>query len=143
MFNRRSNVLDSILSSAPNNILEKALAASVLRQKTISNNISNVNTPGFKKSEVSFEDKLQGAVDQSLLPLIRTNVKHLLAGGVSSTLEPSVTIDNTSSMRLDGNNVDIDKEMASLAKNSIYYNSVAQQIGKNYNLLLSAIKEGK
>jgi len=136
-------VLDSILSSAPNNILEKALSASVLRQKTISNNIANVNTPGFKKSEVSFEDKLQTAVNQSLLPLTRTNDKHLLAGGVSGALEPTVTVDNNTSMRLDGNNVDIDKEMAGLAKNNIYYSAVAQQLGKHYNLLLSAIKEGK
>jgi flagellar basal-body rod protein FlgB len=136
-------VLDSILSSAPSNILEKALASSALRQKTISNNIANVNTPGYKKSDVLFEDKLQAAMDQSLLPLARTHTNHLQAGQVSGELEPSIVVDNTSSMRLDGNNVDIDKEMAGLAKNSIYYNAVAQQLSKHYSMLLSAIREGK
>lgn len=136
-------MLDSILSSAPSNILEKALAASALRQKTISNNIANVNTPGYKKSDVLFEDKLQTAMNQSLLPLTRTNTNHLPAGQISSELEPSIVVDNTSSMRLDGNNVDIDKEMAGLAKNSIYYNAVAQQLSKQYSMLLSAIREGK
>jgi flagellar basal-body rod protein FlgB len=135
-------VLDSILSAAPTNILEKALASSALRQKTISNNIANVNTPGFKKSDVLFEDKLQAAMDQSLIPLTRTNANHL-PSGATGDLEPSVVVDSTSSMRLDGNNVDIDKEMASLAKNSIYYDAVAQQLSKHYGLLLSAIKEGK
>lgn len=136
-------MLESILSSAPSNILEKALAASALRQKMISNNIANVNTPGFKKSEVLFEDKLQEAMSQTQLPLVRTHDNHLDATNSSSNLTPSVMVDNTTSMRLDGNNVDIDKEMATLAKNSIYYNSVAQQLGKNYSMLLSAIKEGK
>lgn len=136
-------MLDSILSAAPTNILEKALASSALRQKIISNNIANVNTPGFKKSDVLFEDQLQAAMDTSMLPLARTNANHLSSGGVSGALEPSVVVDNTSSMRLDGNNVDIDKEMASLAKNSIYYNAVAQQLGKYYGMLSSAVKEGK
>ncbi len=136
-------MIDSILSSAPSNILEKALASSALRQKVISNNIANVNTPGFKKSEVSFENKLQAAMSQTQLQLVRTNENHLDAADSSADLNPSVLVDNTTSMRLDGNNVDIDKEMASLAKNSIYYNAVAQQLGKNYSMLLSAIKEGK
>lgn len=136
-------MLDSILSSQSDSILEKALASSALRQKIISNNIANVNTPGFKKSEVLFEDTLQAAMNQTKLPLTRTHGNHLTAVNSSDNLNPSVVVDNTTSMRLDGNNVDIDKEMASLAKNSIYYNSVAQQLGKQYNLLLSAIKEGK
>lgn len=136
-------MLDSILSSVPCNVLQKALSSSALRQKVISNNIANVNTPGYKKSEVLFENKLQDALNQTGLPLVRTHEKHLDAENDRSNLEPSVVTDNTTSMRLDGNNVDIDKEMAGLAKNSIYYSAVAQQIGKHYNMLLSAIKEGK
>ncbi len=136
-------MLDAILSSSPGNILEKALAASALRQKTISNNIANVNTPGFKKSSVLFEENLQAAMNQTQLPLVRTHENHLAAGQFTGNMEPSVVLDNTTSMRVDGNNVDVDKEMAGLAKNSIYYSAVAQQLNKYYTGLLSAIREGK
>jgi flagellar basal-body rod protein FlgB len=136
-------VLESILSSAPASILEKALSSSALRQQVISNNIANVNTPGFKKSTVSFEDKLQGAINQIQLPLTRTHQNHLDAGRFDGSMKPSVVVDNTTSMRVDGNNVDVDKEMASLAKNSIYYSAVAQQMNKYYGILKSAIREGK
>ncbi|MBU2702019.1 flagellar basal-body rod protein FlgB [Sporomusaceae bacterium BoRhaA] len=136
-------MLDSILSSAPANILEKALSSSALRQQVISNNIANVNTPGFKRSTVSFEDKLQQAMNQTQLPLVRTHQNHLAAEKFEGSMEPSVVVDNTTSMRVDGNNVDIDKEMASLAKNSIYYSAVAQQMNKYYGILKSAIREGK
>lgn len=136
-------MLDSILSSAPASILEKALSSSALRQKVISNNIANVNTPGFKKSTVPFEDRLQAAISQTQLPLVQTHQNHLAAGRSGGSMAPSVVVDNTTSMRVDGNNVDIDKEMASLAKNSIYYSAVAQQMNKYYGILKSAIKEGK
>ncbi|MDU2066191.1 MAG: flagellar basal body rod protein FlgB [Sporomusaceae bacterium] len=136
-------MLDSMLSASSAGLLEKALSASALRQKVISNNIVNVNTPGFKRSEVIFEDKLQQAIGgPKLLSLVRTHGAHL-SGTREVSTDPAVVVDKDTSMRLDGNNVDIDKEMAGLAKNSIYYNSVAQQLSKKYSTLVSAIKEGK
>jgi flagellar basal-body rod protein FlgB len=132
------------LFSPQMSILEQSLYASSLRHKVISNNIANVNTPGFKKSEVAFEDLLQAQLDgkETSLPLARTNSRHL-SGGNGTSLAPRVNTIGTTSFRTDDNNVDIDIEMADLAKNNIYYNAVAQQLSRQLSNLKSAIREGR
>lgn len=65
-------MLRQLLGSSQVSVLEQALSAASLRQKVISNNIANVNTPGFKKSNVIFEDLLQEAINGEKLQLTRT-----------------------------------------------------------------------
>jgi len=134
-------VVNSILSTPQESVLESALSAASLRHKVISNNIANVNTPGFKRSDVVFEDKLAEAMGQSSALLSRTNSRHLSASQDDFT--PSIVTDSSTSMRSDGNNVDIDSEMANLAKNNIFYEAVATVLSKYFSTLNSAIKEGK
>lgn len=127
---------------------EKQLDASALRQKVISNNISNVNTPGFKKSDVTFEEKLNQAMnlDGSKLGLVATNEKHFaFRTGRSSvgSVEPEIVTDGSTSMRQDENNVDIDIEMANLAKNNISYQTMTRLIGTKFGMISSAISEGR
>ena len=140
MFNR-------IFDSAPGNLLEKALKGSSLRHKVISNNIVNINTPGYKRMEVSFESELAAAAagnvasERTSVAMTRTHAKHLLP-----TAEPIVssrirTVDDTS-LRTDGNNVDVDAEMAAMTKNQIYYSAIAQRINGYYTNIKSAIKGG-
>ena len=135
-------MLNSLLQSTQVSILEKALSAASLRHKVISNNIANVNTPKFKKSEVSFEDQLEVALNANNTSIARTHERHLpLKTGLN--VEPTVNTITTTSLRSDGNNVDIDSEMASLSKNSIYYDAVAQQLNKYFSGIKSAINEGR
>lgn len=135
-------MLNSIVSSPRVAVLEQALSASSLRQKVISNNIANVNTPAYKKGEVLFEDMLQGVMKGGKMPMLQTNVRHLALqqAGIPS---PKVNVVGNTSIRVDGNNVDIDVEMAQLAKNSIYYNAVAQQLSNYFSGIKSVIKEGR
>lgn len=135
-------MIQSITGSAQAYILEKALSASSLRQKTISNNIANVNTPKFKRSEVLFEDILQQKMSGSQqLDLAKTNEKHISTQ--SQALAPTMRMVADNSFRTDGNNVDIDIEMANMAKNSIYYDALAQQLSRYFTTLKSVIKEGR
>lgn len=136
-------MLNSLLKSTQLSVLEKALSAASLRHKVISNNIANVNTPNFKKSEVSFEDQLKLAMDVKKPQISRTHARHLPISSTGINVEPKINMINTTSFRSDGNNVDIDTEMASLAKNSIYYDAVAQQIGKYFTGIKSAINGGR
>lgn len=139
-------MLNSIVSPTYAATLEQALAASSLRHKVISNNVANVNTPGFKKSEVVFESLLQRALDGgdgNTLPLVKTHEKHLPVTSSGEMITPVVNMIGTTSMRTDENNVDVDIEMAEMAKNNIYYNAVAQQIGKYYTGIKSVINGGK
>jgi len=135
-------VVKSILSSPQESVLEQALGAAALRHKVIANNIANVNTPGFKKSDVVFEDKLAEAMSGKKATLARTHAKHL-PGRQGGSFDPAIITDKTTSLRTDGNNVDIDAEMANVAKNTIYYDAVAQQLGRYFTNLKSAISGGR
>jgi flagellar basal-body rod protein FlgB len=135
-------MFDKIFSSTE--YLEKGLDASWTRNEVITNNIANVDTVGFKRSEVEFESVFQAALEGSSFSAKRTREGHLYTG--SSDLDSvSATIieDNSTSMRLDGNNVDIDYESAELAKNNIYYNTLIQKLTSEFTRLRMAIKEGE
>ncbi|PKM49892.1 MAG: flagellar basal body rod protein FlgB [Firmicutes bacterium HGW-Firmicutes-7] len=108
------------------NVLAKALDASWLKSEAISNNIANVDTPGYKRSDVVFESYLQQALDS----------KGRIKQGSLSRVSPKVIKDNTNlSYRIDGNNVDIDTEMAYMAQNQIKYNTLISQVNYNFNRL--------
>lgn len=103
-----------------------------MRQEVISNNIANVNTPNFKRSDVVFETLLAKELglgeDKNKLKMVRTRDKHL-PQAMTGKAQAGIQLDDTTTMRVDGNNVDIDFEMADLAKNQIYYNAMAKKIG--------------
>ena len=71
---------ETVFEKSPIPVLVKSLDASMLRSRTIANNIANVNTPGYQRVEVSFEDELRKALDQGQLSGMQTNDKHLPLG---------------------------------------------------------------
>ncbi|MCC3357479.1 flagellar basal body rod protein FlgB [Bacillus sp. REN16] len=120
--------------------LEKALDYSALRQKVISDNIANVDTPNYKAQDVSFKNLLSNEMN-SQLRANRTNEKHFEF--TSSKRSNSLFITkNDTAFNHNGNNVDIDKEMALLAENQIYYNAVTERISGKFNTLNTVIKGG-
>jgi len=134
-------VFNRILGDTTAGMMEKALAGSSLRHKVIGNNIANVNTPGFKRSEVSFENELATASKgEEPTGLTRTHAKHLAPK--SQVVSPNVTAVTNTSLRTDGNNVDIDAEMAAMTKNNLLYNALVQRLGNYYTNIKSAIKGG-
>ena len=124
-------------------LMSKALDVSELRNEVISNNIANVDTPGFKRSDVNFESILNDAINSNKLAGFVTDKNHIPINSASiENIEPQIVQDNSTSMRLDGNNVDIDVEMSNLAKNQLYYDALAQRVSGELNSLLTAIKDG-
>jgi flagellar basal-body rod protein FlgB len=123
--------------------LEKGLNAAVLRQEVLANNIANVETPGFKKSIVVFEEVLQKTRQKQQLNsvLLKTNDRHL--PWEFKLPEPKVVTLASTSMRNDFNNVDIDQEMALLAKNSIYFQALTEQIHRIFSGLKTVINGGR
>lgn len=121
-------------------ILEKALDAAWMRNEAISNNIANVNTPGYKKSYVKFEELLTDAADKFQISGIKKDGRFLPIGKDSKvSAAPEIAQENFTSMRRDGNNVDIDVEMAELAKNSIKYNALIAQMSKEFSKIKMVI----
>jgi flagellar basal-body rod protein FlgB len=91
-------------------LLKKSLDASVERGRIIANNIANVNTKEYKRHYVTFEENLQES--KSKIELDATNAKHISKKVEYAEVE--VKRDESTSMRKDGNNVDIDNEMTTL-----------------------------
>lgn len=137
-------VIDNIVGSKNLQILEKSLDAASLRHTVIANNLANVDTPGFKATKVLFEDQLKKALDRNQLIAGKlTRPGHIPFENFDyRQVTPKAIEDKTTVMRNDGNNVDIDAEMAILAKNTLYYNTLAQQIAGKFSTLKNVIKEG-
>lgn len=111
------------------NVLEKACDASWTRNSVISNNIANVDTPGYKRKDVQFEDYLMNEIGY-------TNSLDDEVANADLDALTATTYTEYAGMdyRIDGNNVDIDTESAELAKNQIKYytmlDSVSQEFGR-------------
>ncbi len=122
--------------------LQKGLNTTWLRNEVISNNIANADTPGFKVSEVEFEDILVSAISSSDVELKTTREGHITKSVDLSDAEPVVTQVENTSYRSDENNVDIEAEMVSLAQNSLQYYTLVNKINSEFNKLNMAIKGG-
>lgn len=126
-------------SSQVYDLLKKGLDASSMRSKAISNNIANINTKGYKKYLVSFEENLQQSIDH--INLKTTESKHINDGAEPG--EVKLEQDLSSSMREDGNNVDIDNEMANQAANNLMYNALITQVNSKIALQRYIVNEGR
>ncbi len=121
--------------------LEAALSYSALKQKVIAQNIANADTPNYKAKDVRFQTAFQNSVN-TIIEAKRTDYRHL----PFSNRPPApgiVTTKRHLSYHHNGNSVDVDKEMADLATNQIYYYSVADLLGGKFQSLHSAIRGGK
>lgn len=129
-----------IFSTLTVQTITKVLDATALNQTIISNNIANVNTPGYKRSEVAFRDQLKRALSQSDVSLSRTHASHLPVAINVSQVEPKVEIDSEAAMRWDGNNVDVEREMAKLSHNSMEYNMFSTLLRRSFDGLRRVIE---
>lgn len=134
-------MIEKLVFSDTARMMEKALDAAALRNTVIANNLANVDTPGYKRSEVRFEEELAKALsDSGGITGKRTRAEHIPIGKrPAAEVSPRVELQKDTSMRNDGNNVDIDREMAALAKNTILYNALAQEISGEFQKLKSVI----
>ncbi len=113
------------------NTLTRLLTASEQRQQVLSHNIANVNTPGYRRLELDFENALadeirRGGSDASS----------------STAAEPAVRQTQGLPMRADGNNVDIDQEIGQLTKNALMQQTYLQLMSTDMNQMRRAMEGG-
>jgi flagellar basal-body rod protein FlgB len=113
------------LSGAGFEILTQVMNAASLRHRVISQNIANVNTPGYRRLEVKFEDAMAQALAHS-------------SGGPPPIVKPQVVIAD-GPQRVDGNTVDIDNEMGDLARNALLFEAAAQIVTSRISSYKAAI----
>ncbi|RCW47698.1 MULTISPECIES: flagellar basal body rod protein FlgB [unclassified Halanaerobium] len=132
-------------------LITAALDGASRRGELIANNIANATTPGYKRQDINFQQVLKrqmnGSQNGTRLRLDTTDKNHISAPGVknndsfkkSSFLEKS---NKNGSYRNDKNNVDIDVEVAEMAKNSIYYNVLTRRAAARFSTLNQVIEKG-
>ena len=126
-------------------ILQRTMSASLLRQEVIADNIANADTPHFKRSDIAFESELWRALksyDPHPFPAALTHKRHIHFYRPKDyrQVNPVVHLDYTTSYRNDGNNVDIEKEMVDAKETTLRYMAMAQRISDNFRLLSIVIR---
>lgn len=135
-------------------LLKSGLKASNLRAKTIANNMANINTKNYKKFSVVFEENLKNESDSGFKMrttndnhyttnssnLKRTKDSHLSDDENTYGNDIRIQQDNSTSMRTDGNNVDLEIEKVNQAANTLKYNALITSINNKFNNLKTVIK---
>jgi len=118
-------ILDSLFGPHLDN-LQNALSRTTQRQALLTNNLANVNTPGYKREDMDFDITLKEEMDKpDLNPLL-----------------PSANADQGSE-RLDGNSVNLEKEVASITETELRYETLTQMTSDYFSQLKNVIREGK
>lgn len=119
------------------NVLDKAADASWLRNEAISNNIANVDTPGYKRQDVAFESELEKALGKNRYKSMDEKVADIKTSRLVG--QPYTDYSNYS-YRLDGNNVDIENENVYLAENQLKYQGLLTSITQEFTNLQTVMK---
>lgn len=119
------------------NVLDRAADAAWQRNEAISNNIANVDTPGYKRQDVAFESVLQQALGNNRYESMDDKVANVDL----SRLRGRAYLDYANySYRLDGNNVDIENENVMLAENQLKYQGLISSINQEFTNLKIVMK---
>ena len=104
--------------------LEAAMRGSSLRQTLLTDNLANVNTPGYQRKDVDFHATLQDA---------------LASGQPLDQVSFTPTVDSSRTVRADGSGIDADQESADLAENALEYQALVQVAGTRTTILQVAM----
>ena len=140
-----NNLVGGIFSFA-DRVKMESLNQRLTRNKVVTGNIANAETPGFRALGYDFEKQLQAIADDSQpFPMKATDPKHYISNHVRSdgTMEPDVHIRPTESVSHDGNTVDVDGEMSKLAKNQILYRATVDLLNRKVGIIRYAITGGR
>ena len=129
-------------------LLERGLNTAVLKRKVTADNLANVDVPHFKRSEVTFEANLKRAIESehsqkmNAVPTQITNEKHFefFKPLNYKDVTANVNIDYLTSMRADGNNIDMEKEITDASHNQMTYSILAERLNQNYKLLNTVMR---
>ncbi len=123
-------ILDNLFGPHTRN-LERALNRTSQRHGVVTNNLANVNVPGYKRRDVDFAISLEQAENQS--------------GSRIQALQSRLSGPNAGagSVRIDGNSVDLESEVMAIAESELRYQTLTEMTNRYFTGLKSVIREGK
>ena len=126
-------------ASSISNKLYEQLNFRAEKQKVISSNIANINTPNYKTKELVFEDELNSQTNT--LKMKQTNSKHISSlDNNLSNINPKLLDVKGLQEQNDGNNVNLDSQMSEMSKNKILYDAIQSSIRRDSKLFRSVIE---
>ncbi|MGV3617560.1 MAG: flagellar basal body rod protein FlgB [Fimbriimonas sp.] len=102
--------------------LQNSLGRTSQRQGLLTNNLANINVPGYKRQDVDFGIALQNEMDRGLNGAVR---------------------EDKGSIRVDGSSVDLEKEVFAMAETDLRYQLLTDMTSKYFSGLKNVIKEGR
>lgn len=105
---------DSIIA-----LIDAGIKAEGLRQKAIANNVANLETPGYRRIDVKFEEILAKSLDSS---------EPINLSGI----EPQVYQPKKTTVKSNGNDVSLENEVGAMIKNSLRYQTYIRLLSKRY-----------
>ncbi|MDV6236178.1 flagellar basal body rod protein FlgB [Leptospira ellisii] len=129
-------------------LLERGMNNSVFKRKVISDNIANADVPHFKRSEVIFESMIKRAIESEKIEAAKTvptqisDERHIQFFKPLDyrTVQPKANIDYLTTMRADGNNVDVEKEVVEASNSQMQYMMMSERINQNYRDLKQVMR---
>jgi flagellar basal-body rod protein FlgB len=119
--------------------IENGISYASQKQQTIAQNIANVDTPNYKSKTVTRTSEFRDLLHNEL-EAYQTDSKHIPFFDSSQRV---ITQQGSTSYQANGNNVDMDKEMADMAENQIYYEALVDRLNGKFNSLQTVIRGGK
>ncbi|MDB5817877.1 MAG: flgB [Rhizobacter sp.] len=119
----------------------QALSLRSERQRLIASNIANADTPGYVARDFKFADALNAATGNTSAAstLATTTAGHISTTAFAASTGANMLYASPAQTNLDSNTVDMDRERATFADNSIRYEATLRFINGNVRSLMSAI----
>ncbi len=125
---------DRIVFDKTLQMIEDRLNLSSMTQKLTASNLANINTPGYRARELTFENALRESLEEHVLQMVRSNGSHLAPDEPLEAMRSPEIVETGP--------VDLDTEMVALTKNSIEYQQMVGILNKKFTMLKTAITEG-
>ena len=126
-------------------LLHRSLDFRAKRNSLLSGNIANIETPGYKAKDLVFERSLNRAMKANLPgPLNVTNSRHFDGRQILPLhlVKPEVIRTSNPVGNVDGNSVDLEREMVKLGENQVVYQAMTRMISAKFAALRLSIREG-
>lgn len=125
-------------------LMGRVLDMQLQRQNVVTGNLANIKTPGYKARKLDFEDQLQAALGTDAKgKMSRTDTKHMPAVFDPNGFGPDWSTAFKPRIIHGEDRVNLDKEMATMAKTNLHYSALTTVIRSKFEGLKQIIQEGQ
>jgi flagellar basal-body rod protein FlgB len=112
---------------AQSGLLAQLMDATAVRQQVVTQNLANINTPGYQRLEATFEDQFKKALSGSL------------DSAATAGIKAEVKVSKDAATRPDGNSVDLDKELGELQRTALMFQTYTRLLEARIGMMRRAM----